>query len=181
MLVILCRRVVGLKSLEELTKNLLRDFTPSSFQVGESRQAEGRIEIMRHRIEWSAQRQGIRIPLKLKLRHGQGVLCHRGALQLRHLAVRTRLQGGDQEEASPFLRLCRHVAAHVETAANNVVKESRFLVLFLARARKLPHRCALAARRTPRTVPNAAEGQPLDLPRANSQQMGIILFYTGVD
>lgn len=86
MLVVLCGRVVGLESLEELTKNLLRDFTPSSFQVGESRQAEGRIEIMRHRVERPAQRQGIRIPLKLELRHGQGVLCHRGALQLRHLA-----------------------------------------------------------------------------------------------
>jgi len=31
MLVVLCGRVVGLKSLKELTKNLLRDFTPSSF------------------------------------------------------------------------------------------------------------------------------------------------------
>jgi len=106
MLMVLCGRVVGLKSLEELTENLLRDLTPSSFQVGEPRQTEGRIEIMRHRVERPAQRQGIRIPLKLELRHGQGVLCHRGALQLRHLAERTRLQGRDREEASRFLRLC---------------------------------------------------------------------------
>lgn len=77
MFVVLCGRVVGLESLEELAKNLLRDLAPSSFQIGESRQAEGHIEIMRHRVEWPAQRQGIRIPLKLELRHGQGVLCHR--------------------------------------------------------------------------------------------------------
>lgn len=31
MLVILCGRIVCLKSLKEFTKNLLRDFTPSSF------------------------------------------------------------------------------------------------------------------------------------------------------
>lgn len=31
MLVILCRRVISLQSLKELSKNLLRDFTPSSF------------------------------------------------------------------------------------------------------------------------------------------------------
>lgn len=86
MLVILSGAVVGLKSLEEFPKNLLRDFTPSSFQVGEPRQAEGCIEIMRHWIKWPSQRQGIRIPFELELRHGQGVLCYRGALQLRHLA-----------------------------------------------------------------------------------------------
>lgn len=86
MLVILCGRVISLQSLKELPENLLRDLTPSSFQIGETRQAEGCIEIMRHRIERPTQRQGIRIPLELELSHSQGVLCPRGALQIRHLA-----------------------------------------------------------------------------------------------
>lgn len=86
MLVILCGRVIGLQSLEELPENLLRDLTPSSFQIGEARQTEGCIEVMRHRIERPPQRQGIRIPLELELRHSQGVLCPRSALQFRHLA-----------------------------------------------------------------------------------------------
>lgn len=45
---------------------------------------------MRHRIERPTQRQGIRIPLELELRHSQGVLCPRGALQFRHLAEEIR-------------------------------------------------------------------------------------------
>ena len=65
MLMILCATIVGLQSLKEFPENLLRDLTPSSFQVGESRKVEGRVEIMCHRIKWPTQRQGIRISTEL--------------------------------------------------------------------------------------------------------------------
>lgn len=151
MLVVLCGRVVGLKSLEELTENLLRDFTPSSFQIGESRQTEGRIEIMRHRVERPAQRQSIRIPLKLELCHGQGVLCHRGALQLRHLAVQLPFTGVRMKQ-SRFLRLCRQRVRRKPTLRPSRVNTPERiaedpLCTFLAHTRARAtsrHRCALA-------------------------------------
>ena len=53
MFLILGIRVI-LKPLQEFQKNLLGDFTPSSFQISKTREPEVSIQLMCHRIKRSS-------------------------------------------------------------------------------------------------------------------------------
>lgn len=63
MFLILGTRVI-LKSLQEFQKNLLRDLTPSSFQISETREPEVRLQLVCHRIKRSSD-QNIAAELQL--------------------------------------------------------------------------------------------------------------------
>lgn len=68
MFLILCIRVI-LKSLQELQESLLGDFTPSSFQISETREPEVTIQLMCYRIKWPPKN----IPTNFQLRSLQGI------------------------------------------------------------------------------------------------------------
>lgn len=76
-MVVVVPRPVILQSLEEAREHLLRDLTPSSFQIRESREAEIGVEVVGHRVEGPADGEGVGRAAELQLcRGGQRVLRH---------------------------------------------------------------------------------------------------------
>lgn len=75
--VVIVPRPVILQSLEEAREHLLRDLTPSSFQIRESREAEIGVEVVGHGVEGPADGEGVGRAAELQLcRGGQCVLRH---------------------------------------------------------------------------------------------------------
>lgn len=70
-----------LQSLQEFQKNLLRDLTPSSFQVSESREPEVCIQLMCHRIKWASAQN---TAAQLQLRCSKRISLHRVGIHWRN-------------------------------------------------------------------------------------------------
>ncbi|KAG0723240.1 hypothetical protein GWK47_043055 [Chionoecetes opilio] len=90
-MVVVVAAAVVLQALQEAIEHLLGDLTPSSLQVRKSGEAEIGVEVVSHRVEGSADGEGVRCAAELQLcRCSQGVLWHLRLLDvhLHHVALR---------------------------------------------------------------------------------------------